>query len=99
MGAYVASKAGASALTRAAALEYIGDGVRINAVGPGPVDTPMSLRLGETQAERDERLRTANPAGRAATTKEVADAVLWLLSTEAAFAVGHDRVIDGGASI
>jgi len=98
MGAYVASKAGVSALTRNAALEYVGDGVRINAVSPGPVDTPMSFRPGETRADRDERLKKANPSGRAATIEEIVDAVLWLASPQAAFVVGHDLVIDGGAS-
>jgi NAD(P)-dependent dehydrogenase (short-subunit alcohol dehydrogenase family) len=98
LGAYAASKAAVSALTRAAAREYIADGIRINAISPGPIQTPMSLRPGETEAERDLRLKDALPAGRAGTLAEAAAAVLWLASPEAGFTVGHDLVIDGGAS-
>lgn len=98
MGAYVASKAGVSALTRAAALEYIRDGIRINAVSPGPSDTRMSFRPGESEEERAARIRESLPLGRVGTLDEVADTVLWLASDQAGFAVGHDLVIDGGAS-
>jgi NAD(P)-dependent dehydrogenase (short-subunit alcohol dehydrogenase family) len=98
LGAYAATKAAVSALTRAAAREYIGDGIRINAISPGPIDTAMSLRPGETAADRDARLKDALPAGRPGTVAEAAAAVLWLASPEAAFTVGHDLVIDGGAS-
>jgi NAD(P)-dependent dehydrogenase (short-subunit alcohol dehydrogenase family) len=98
LGAYAATKAAVSALTRAAAREYIADGIRINAISPGPIDTPMSLRPGETSADRDERLAGALPAGRAGTVAEAAAAVLWLASPEAGFTVGHDLVIDGGAT-
>lgn len=98
LGAYAATKAAVSALTRAAAREYIADGIRINAISPGPIDTPMSLRPGETGADRDKRLAGALPAGRAGTVAEAAAAVLWLASPEAGFTVGHDLVIDGGAT-
>ncbi|MFL6119112.1 SDR family NAD(P)-dependent oxidoreductase [Actinophytocola sp.] len=98
IAAYVTSKAAVSALTRNAALEHIADGIRINAVSPGPVDTPMSLRPGETPADRAARLRTALPIGRVATLDEVTSAVLWLASPESGFTVGHDLVLDGGAT-
>ncbi|MDR0346551.1 MAG: SDR family oxidoreductase, partial [Nocardiopsaceae bacterium] len=98
LAAYAASKAAVSALTRAAAREYIADGIRINAISPGPIDTAMSLLPGETEAERDQRLADALPAGRAGTVGEAAAAVLWLASPEAGFTVGHDLVIDGGAA-
>jgi NAD(P)-dependent dehydrogenase (short-subunit alcohol dehydrogenase family) len=98
LGAYAASKAAVSVLTRAAAREYIADGIRINAISPGPIATSMSLRPGETEADRDLRLKDALPAGRAGTVAEAAAAVLWLASPEAGFTVGHDLVIDGGAS-
>jgi NAD(P)-dependent dehydrogenase (short-subunit alcohol dehydrogenase family) len=98
LGAYAATKAAVSALTRAAAREYIADGIRINAISPGPIDTPMSLRPGETDADRGKRLAGALPAGRAGTVAEAAAAVLWLASPEAGFTVGHDLVIDGGAT-
>ncbi|MQY08309.1 SDR family NAD(P)-dependent oxidoreductase [Actinomadura macrotermitis] len=98
LGAYAASKAGVSALTRTAALEAIGDGVRINAISPGATDTTMSLRPGETRAERDARIGAVTPAGRVGGTGEVAAAALWLASAEAGYLVGHDMVIDGGAT-
>lgn len=98
MGAYAASKAAVSALTRTAAQEYIGEGVRINAVSPGPVDTWMSNLPGESDANRALRMRDALPIGRVATTDEVAAAVLWLASPESGFAVGLDLVLDGGAT-
>ncbi|MFI6288334.1 SDR family NAD(P)-dependent oxidoreductase [Streptomyces sp. NPDC051018] len=98
LAAYAASKAGVSALTRAAARDHIGDGVRINAVSPGASDAPMSLLPGESPGERGERLAPSIPLGRVGTLDEIAAAVLWLASEEAGFAVGHDLVVDGGAS-
>jgi NAD(P)-dependent dehydrogenase (short-subunit alcohol dehydrogenase family) len=98
ISAYVATKAAVSALSRNAALEYIGDGIRVNAISPGPSDTPMSLHPGETPDERAARLREGLPIGRVATLEEVASAVLWLASDESSFAVGHDLVLDGGAT-
>jgi NAD(P)-dependent dehydrogenase (short-subunit alcohol dehydrogenase family) len=96
---YAAAKAGLAALTRTAALECVADGVRINAVSPGPVATRTSLLPGETEVGREERLRTALPIGRAAEPAEVAAAVLWLASDAASYAIGHDLVLDGGASV
>lgn len=98
LGAYAAAKAGVSALTRTAAREYIADGVRINAVSPGPIDTPMSLRPGETPVERAARLRSTLPIGRVGALDEVVATILWLASREAGFVVGHDLVVDGGAT-
>ncbi|WP_328614418.1 SDR family oxidoreductase [Amycolatopsis sp. NBC_00355] len=98
MAAYAASKAAVSVLTRTAARDHIADGVRINAVSPGPTDTGMSLRPGETDAGRAVRLKAAIPLGRVGATAEVAAAVLWLASAEAGFTVGHDLVVDGGAT-
>lgn len=95
---YIASKAAVSALTRAAALDHIGDGIRINAVSPGPSDTTMSLRPGETEAARADRIRTQSPLGRVSATAEIAAAVLYLASADAGSVVGTDLVIDGGAS-
>lgn len=98
MGAYAAAKAGVSALTRTAAREYIGDGIRINAISPGPIGTPRSRRPGESDAQRDQRIAATVPIGRAGALHEVADAVLWLASPAAGFAVGHDLVLDGGST-
>jgi NAD(P)-dependent dehydrogenase (short-subunit alcohol dehydrogenase family) len=98
LAAYAASKAAVSALTRTAARDHVRDGVRINAVSPGATDTEMSRLPGETDAERGARLGDAIPLGRVGATAEVAAAVLWLASAEAAFTVGHDLVVDGGAT-
>ena len=98
MGAYTATKAAVSALTRTAALDHVAEGVRINAVSPGPVDTPMSSRPGETPEAKADRLRTTLPAGRAGTVDEIAAAILHLASPTSAFTIGTDLVVDGGAS-
>ncbi|MER5945182.1 glucose 1-dehydrogenase [Streptomyces sp. NPDC001904] len=96
--AYGAAKAAVSALTRGAALDHIADGVRINAVSPGAAATSMSLRPGETEAERAVRMKTESPLGRVSATAEIAAAVLYLASDDAASVVGADLVIDGGAA-
>jgi NAD(P)-dependent dehydrogenase (short-subunit alcohol dehydrogenase family) len=97
-GAYAASKAGVGVLSRTAALEYIADGIRINVVSPGPVEAPMSLQPGETEAKRAARFEALQPIGRIATAAEVASAVLWVASDDASYVVGHDLVIDGAAT-
>ncbi|MFJ4002178.1 SDR family NAD(P)-dependent oxidoreductase [Streptomyces sp. NPDC090023] len=98
LAAYIASKAAVSALTRAAALDHIGDGVRVNAVSPGPSDTAMSLRPGESDADRAARMKDVAPLGRVSSTAEIAAAVLYLASPDAASVVGIDLVVDGGAA-
>ncbi|MFH9239392.1 SDR family NAD(P)-dependent oxidoreductase [Streptomyces anulatus] len=95
---YLTTKAAVSALTRAAALDHIADGIRINAVSPGATATTMSLLPGETEAGRAARMKDASPLGRVSSTSEVAAAVLYLASPDAASVVGSDLVIDGGAS-
>jgi NAD(P)-dependent dehydrogenase (short-subunit alcohol dehydrogenase family) len=97
--AYSATKAAVTALSRGAALDHIRDGVRINVVSPGATETPMSLRPGETEPERAERARATLPLGRIATTQEVAAAVLYLASDDAAAVVGTDLVVDSGGSL
>jgi NAD(P)-dependent dehydrogenase (short-subunit alcohol dehydrogenase family) len=98
VGAYAASKAAVSALTRTAALEYAADGIRVNAISPGPMETTMSLLPDETEVGRAARLKRVLPIGRPGTMTEAASAVLWLASDDAGFTVGHDLVLDGGAS-
>ncbi|WP_405873076.1 MULTISPECIES: SDR family NAD(P)-dependent oxidoreductase [unclassified Streptomyces] len=96
--AYAASKAAVAALSRGAALDHIRDGVRINVVSPGATDTPMSLRPGETVPDRTERARATLPLGRISATEEVAAAILYLASDDAASVVGADLVVDSGAT-
>lgn len=96
--AYAATKAAVSALTRGAALDHIREGVRINAVSPGAVETPMSLRPGENEAGRAERARATLPLGRISSTAEIAAAVLYLASDAASSVVGTDLVVDSGAT-
>ena len=96
--AYATSKAAVAAMTRSAAREHIADGIRINLVSPGSTDTTMSLLPGETVEGRTERMRAALPIGRVGSTEEIANAVLWLASDESSYAVGHNLVLDGGAS-
>lgn len=95
---YQVSKAAVSAMTRAAALDHVAEGVRINAVSPGASDSTMSLRPGETEAERAVRMKDESPLGRISAASEVAAAVLYLASEDAGSVVGADLVIDGGVS-
>jgi NAD(P)-dependent dehydrogenase (short-subunit alcohol dehydrogenase family) len=90
---YVASKHGAVGLTKAAALDYAAAGVRINAVCPGLVDTPMIA--GRPQEVRG-ALARAHPIGRIARPEEIADAIVWLSSSRAAFLTGAAIPVDGG---
>ncbi len=96
LSAYVASKAGVHTLTRTAAIEVAQLGIRVNSVSPGITATPMSLRDGETDADRAARVEGSIPLGRVADPGEVADAVLWLASDQASYVTGHDLIVDGG---
>ncbi|MFE3555068.1 SDR family NAD(P)-dependent oxidoreductase [Streptomyces sp. NPDC059193] len=96
--AYITSKAAVTALTRAAALDHIHQGIRINAVSPGASAAPMSLQPGESEADRAERVKGENPLGRVAEAEEVAAAVLYIASPAAGSVVGTDLVIDSGSS-
>ena len=96
--AYNASKHGVVGLTRAAALEYAKGGIRVNAVCPGFVSTPM-LEQNTDEAEAQalvERLKIEMPLGRKGTPEEVAEAVVWLCSDAASFITGHALAVDGG---
>lgn len=98
VAAYAASKAAVSTLTAVAALDHIGDGIRINAVSPGATATRMSLRPGETEEDRAQRLAGVVPIGRVGEIDEVVAAVLWLASDASSFVVGQDIVVDGGVT-
>lgn len=92
--AYGASKFGVIGLTKTAALEYGKHNIRVNAVCPGAIDTPMAERI--VGAEYDPSSADTNPTGRFADPEEVAEAVVWLCSDAASFVTGHAMVVDGG---
>jgi NAD(P)-dependent dehydrogenase (short-subunit alcohol dehydrogenase family) len=97
--AYVAAKHGVVGLTRAAALDYAPQNIRINAVCPGIINTPMMDRFTGGTAEGRERVIAQEPVGRMGQPEEIAKAVLWLCSDAASFVVGHAMVVDGGQTV
>jgi NAD(P)-dependent dehydrogenase (short-subunit alcohol dehydrogenase family) len=97
--AYVAAKHGVVGLTKAAALDYAQSNIRINAVCPGIIDTPMMDRFSGGTAEGRQAVIAQEPVGRMGTPEEIAAAVTWLCSDAAAFVVGHAMVIDGGQTV
>jgi NAD(P)-dependent dehydrogenase (short-subunit alcohol dehydrogenase family) len=90
---YVTAKHGVTGMTKAAAVGYAEQGLRINSVHPGYIDTPLLKNLGDA---RRSALISLHPQGRLGTDHEVANAVVWLLSDEASFANGTQLVVDGG---
>ena len=96
LSAYVASKHGVVGLTKTAALEYAKAGIRVNAVCPGVIQTPMVARLTSQRPEMAEALVAAEPMGRTGKPEEIAEAVVWLCSEAASFVTGHAMSVDGG---
>jgi NAD(P)-dependent dehydrogenase (short-subunit alcohol dehydrogenase family) len=94
--AYVASKYGVVGLTQVTARHYARYGIRVNAVCPGAIDTPMLGRIGEGAARLGVPMVAENPTGRLGTPDEVAAAVVWLCSDAASLVTGHTLVVDGG---
>ena len=97
--AYVASKHGVVGLTRAAALEYVKAGIRINAVCPGSTRTPMLEGFMGGDPHVEALMARAAPIGRLGRPEEIAEAVVWLCSDAASFVVGHAFPVDGGAVV
>jgi NAD(P)-dependent dehydrogenase (short-subunit alcohol dehydrogenase family) len=98
-GVYHASKHGVLGLTKSAALEYASRGIRINAVCPGIIDTPMVAGMLASQAEAMKELMKDVPIGRLGRPEEIAAAVLWLCSPGASFVIGHALAVDGGYTV
>jgi NAD(P)-dependent dehydrogenase (short-subunit alcohol dehydrogenase family) len=95
--AYVAAKHGVIGLTKTAALEYAREGIRVNAVCPGFIDTPMIDRA-DSKMDMDLKAAIAEmePVGRMGTSEEIAEAVIYLASDGAAFTTGISMLVDGG---
>jgi NAD(P)-dependent dehydrogenase (short-subunit alcohol dehydrogenase family) len=97
--AYTAAKHGVIGLTKAAALDYAAQNIRINAVCPGYVDTPMMGRFTGGTPEGRAKVIAEEPVGRMGKPEEIAATVVWLCSDAAAFVIGHAMVIDGGQTV
>lgn len=93
---YTASKHGVAGLTKTAALEYATKGIRINAVCPGVIRTPMIDRFTGGSKEAEAAFTALEPVGRLGLPEEIAEAVVWLCSDAASFVTGHPMVVDGG---
>jgi NAD(P)-dependent dehydrogenase (short-subunit alcohol dehydrogenase family) len=95
--AYSASKHAVIGLTRSVAIEYTSKGIRINAVCPGIIHTPMAVRVTKNyDPEIVKQMVAQEPIGRFGEPEEIAAAVVWLCSPAASFVVGHAMVVDGG---
>ena len=97
--AYTAAKHGVIGLTRAAALDYAAQNIRVNAICPGYIDTPMMDRFTGGTPEGRAKVIAEEPVGRMGKPEEIAAAVIWLCSDAAAFVIGHAMVMDGGQTI
>lgn len=97
--AYHAAKHGVLGLTKSAALEYATQNIRINAVCPGTIDTPMLEKMFETGDLSREDLARVQPIGRLGKGSEIADTVLWLCSPSSSFVIGQSISVDGGYTI
>jgi NAD(P)-dependent dehydrogenase (short-subunit alcohol dehydrogenase family) len=94
-GPYPASKHAVVGLTKSVALDYATDGIRVNSIHPGAIETPMIERL-RADPILGEALATMHPMGRMGEPDEIAEAVVWLCSDAASFVTGHTMVVDGG---
>jgi NAD(P)-dependent dehydrogenase (short-subunit alcohol dehydrogenase family) len=94
---YSASKHGVLGITRAAAVENARQGIRINAVCPGSIDTPMLRAAMDTDPTVEKMIRASMPIGRLGEAEEVAEAVVWLCSDRASLVTGHSMGVDGAS--
>ncbi|MDH5180729.1 MAG: SDR family oxidoreductase [Gammaproteobacteria bacterium] len=99
LSAYVAGKHGILGLTKTAALEYATQNIRINAVCPGGVRTPMAGFTGENDAAAEAASAQYAPNGRVAEPEEIADAIMWLSSNRSSYVNGHGLVVDAGSTV
>jgi NAD(P)-dependent dehydrogenase (short-subunit alcohol dehydrogenase family) len=99
IGSYIASKHGVIGLTRTAALEYIKNGIRVNAVNPGLIDTQIGHDVFKGGQEEYAEAARSVPIGRAGRPEEIASVVLWLCSPGASYVVGHGLTVDGGMTV
>jgi NAD(P)-dependent dehydrogenase (short-subunit alcohol dehydrogenase family) len=93
---YSASKHGVVGLTKSVALQYAKNNIRVNAVCPGPIRTPMTQDVIEDQPKYERANITATPMARFADPREVAETIVWLCSDAASFVTGHAMAVDGG---
>jgi NAD(P)-dependent dehydrogenase (short-subunit alcohol dehydrogenase family) len=93
---YISSKHGVIGLTRASAMRYVKQNIRVNAVCPGVTDTEMVREIKELGEDVRKALDNYAPMGRMARAEEVAEAAVWLCSDKASFVTGHALVVDGG---
>ena len=95
LGVYIASKHGVLGLTKSAALEYAPQGIRVNAVCPAVIETPMADRaFGDPAVSK--AMLALHPLGRFGKPMEIAEAVVWMCSDKSSFMTGHEIVLDGG---
>ena len=99
IGSYIASKHGVVGLTRTAALEYIKHGIRVNAINPGLIDTPVARDVVAGDEQAYDEIAKHVPIGRAGSPDEIAAVVLWLCSPGASYVVGHALTVDGGMTV
>jgi NAD(P)-dependent dehydrogenase (short-subunit alcohol dehydrogenase family) len=97
--AYIAAKHGVVGLTRAAAIEYASHGIRVNAVCPGGIETPMFAEAADADPTMRPSAEAAHALGRLGQPREIADAVVWLVSDASAFVTGQPFAVDGGATL